>query len=443
MQKWKKYFVISDILVLYLAFVLAVIVRGLIHKSAAQTEAVWLAAHTFIFLPSFVFSILALYISGLYDAKIIYDRVKTYVLLFYAQITVAIFSVLTFYFVHTSLTPKLTIFIYVIFSTTLLSLSRSFLFKRIQNLPKAKAIFLSHTENLLVNLKPEHAPFELLFYNNLEAASYKIYENRKISNFVYDEKVLNVELSLFLEKLKQENIAVYSYNQYFEFLYKKIDFENLFFDDLVRNISENKESIGHYVFRRCVDIICGLLILPFFVLSLPLVYIGIYIQDGGKIFSIQNRVSFLGKLVNVFKIRTMTNTDAGGIVAGDNFKNEKSKFGNTVTAFGKFLRKTRIDELPQCLNLLKGDISFIGPRADILGVHEDMKTHINNYKLRLLVPQGLTGWAQVHMNFPPRTWQEHKERLAFDLYYIRNRTILLDISVILKTIKTLISREGA
>jgi lipopolysaccharide/colanic/teichoic acid biosynthesis glycosyltransferase len=114
-----------------------------------------------------------------------------------------------------------------------------------------------------------------------------------------------------------------------------------------------------------------------------------------------------------------------------------------VTPFGKFLRKTRIDELPQCLNLLKGDVSLIGPRADIIGVHTDMSENVLNYKLRLTVPQGLTGWAQVHMNFPPRTHEEHRERLAYELFYIKNRSILLDISIILKTIKTLLSREGA
>jgi dephospho-CoA kinase len=69
--------------------------------------------------------------------------------------------------------------------------------------------------------------------------------------------------------------------------------------------------------------------------------------------------------------------------------------------------------------------------------------HILNYPLRLLVPQGLTGWAQVHMSFPPRTHEEHKERLAYELYYIRNRSVLLDVAIILKTIKTIISREGA
>lgn len=445
MQKWKKYILASDIVSLYLALILAIIVRGLIHVHAQQTEAVWFAAHTFIFLPSFLFSLLALYIAGLYDSKIIYDRAKTLALLLYTQFATAVFSIISFYALRTNLTPKLTIFFYVIFSITLLSLTRSYVFYSVQKLPKVKAIFFGKNKNLLEKLNPNYAPFAFVHLENKEQIIEEIKKdlNKKMYYLVYDEKILNVENVLFIEELKQKGVSIFSYNQYFEFLYKKIDFENLFLDDLVRQVAESRETIAHYLFRRFVDIFCALIIFPFYFISVPFVWLGIYLQDGGGIFSVQDRVSFLGKRVWIYKFRTMTNTDNGGIVGDTADKNEKSKFGNTVTKFGKFLRKTRIDELPQCINLFRGDISLIGPRADIIGVSEDMSINIANYKLRLLVPQGLTGWAQVHMNFPPRTALEHQERLAYELYYIRNRSVLLDIAIILKTIKTLISREGA
>lgn len=442
MQKWKRYILASDIVSLYLALVLAVIVRGLIHIHARQTEAVWIAAHTFIFLPSFLFSLLALYIAGLYDAKIIYDRAKTLALLMYTQVATAIFSILSFYALRTNLTPKLTIFIYVIFSIILLSLTRSYVFYRVQKLAKSKAIFFGKNKNLLEKINPNYAPFSFIFLENKEDVSAQLKIN-KINYLVYDEKILDIENALFVESMKQKNISVFSYNQYFEFLYKKVDFENLYLEDLVRQVAESRETVAHYLFRRITDIFVAIIIYPFYFIALPFVKIGVFLQDGGGVYSIQDRVSFLGKRVWIYKFRTMTSTDVGGIVSDDKDKNEKSKFGNTVTSFGKFLRKTRIDELPQCINLLNGDISLIGPRADIIGVHEDMKTHILNYKMRLIVPQGLTGWAQVHMSFPPRTREEHKERLAYELYYIRNRGVLLDVAIILKTIKTLLSREGA
>lgn len=442
MQKWKKYILATDIVSLYLALILAIIVRGIIHIHANQTEAVWFAAHTFIFLPSFVFSLIALYIAGLYDAKIIFDRAKVLALLLYTQIGTAAFSVISFYVLRTDLTPKLTIFFYVIFSILFLSITRSYLVHKLQKLPKSKAVFFGKNKSLLEKIDLIYAPFNFEILDDKNDIETKML-TEKVNYMVYDEKNLNVENSLFIEKMKQNNVLVFSYNQYYEFLHKKVDFENIFLDDLIRQVAESKETIPHYLFRRFIDIGISIIIFPFYFLSLPFIYIGIYLQDKGQLFSIQKRISFLGKVVWIYKIRTMTNTDLGGIVNDDENKNEVSKHGNTVTEFGKFLRKTRLDELPQCINLFKGDISLIGPRADIIGVHEDMSAHILNYKLRLLAPQGLTGWAQVHMNFPPRTHAEHRERLAYELYYIRYRSVLLDIAIILKTIKTLLSREGA
>jgi len=440
MHKWKKYIFISDILALYLALVLAVIVRGLVHTHATQNEAVWISAHTIIFFPALCFSLVALYIAGLYDPKIIYDRVKTLALLLYTQFATALFSILSFYILKTNLTPKLTIFFYVIFSVVLISLSRSYVFYSIQKLAKARAMFFGKNKNLMDKLDPNYAPFTFVYAQSRSEVELEL--SKKTHYLVYEESILNVELALYIEELKNRGVSVFSYNQYYEFLFKKADFDNLYFEDLIRHVSESKETVAHFLFRRFVDIFVGVIIFPFFILSIPFVYLGIYLQDRGSIFSIQKRISFLGESVSIYKIRTMTGTDFGGVVQDDENKNEKSKLGLTVTKFGKILRKTRIDELPQCINLLRGDISLIGPRADIVGVYEDMKDKILNYKLRLLVPQGLTGWAQVHQTNPPRTEEEYKERLAYELYYVRNKSILLDISVILKTIKTILSRTG-
>lgn len=392
MQKWKKYILASDIVSIYLALILAIIVRGLIHTNAQQTEAVWYAAHTFIFLPSFLFSLLSLYIAGLYDAKILFDRAKTLALLIYAQFATAVFSVLSFYILRTELTPKLTLFIYIVFSILFLSLTRSYLFFRIAKMPKIKALFFGKEKKLLEKINPVYAPFTFEILETKEQIEEKI--NKKINYLVYDENILDVENSLYIEGLKKKNISVFSYNQYFEFLFRKVDFDNLYIDDLVRQVAESRETVAHYLFRRFIDIFVAIIILPFYLVSLPFVYFAIYLQDKGNLFSVQDRVSFLGKRVWIYKYRTMTSTDVGGIVLDNEDKNNKTKHGNIVTSLGKFLRKTRIDELPQCINLLKGDISLIGPRADIIGVHEDMNTHILNYRLRLLVPQGLTGWRR-------------------------------------------------
>ncbi len=429
----------TDILALYLSLILAVLVRGVIHIHATQNEAVWMSAHLQIFLPSFLFSILALYIAGLYELQIIYDRTKTIVLLLYTQISTAFFSIISFYILRTSLTPKLTIFLYVFFSIAILSLTRNYVFNTLQKRKKLEAIYIGQdlfSEQNLQKLETNFSPLKFIF-------STEILDADKYQYIVYDDKILNPDNTIFLERLKREGKNTWSYNQYYEFLFKKVDLENFNYLEFMQEVGEGRESAIHFLFRKFVDITCGILVFPFFVLSMPFIWFGIYLQDKGMVIFSQDRVGYLGKIIRIYKIRTMTGVDNGGVVDAKKAENFVNINGLTVTKFGMFLRKVRLDELPQCINLLNGNISFIGPRVDAFGVAKDMERDLHEYKLRILVPQGLTGWAQVHMNIQPKTHVEYAERLAYELYYIKYRSILLDISIILKTIKTLISREGA
>lgn len=234
-----------------------------------------------------------------------------------------------------------------------------------------------------------------------------------------------------------------SNEEYYEDLYKKVDLETFDQSKFTNSFAEKKEHAGHYLFRRFLDITAAIFIFPFFILTLPFVTLLNFLFNRGPLFSVQDRVGILGSQIWVYKLRTMLTTDTGGVMTADGLAQAHAKSQNSYTKIGNIWRKTRIDEFPQWINLLRGDISIIGPRADIVGVYKEMSEGITLYPLRLVVPQGLTGWAQVHMAKPPRTKEEHTERLAYELYYIKNRSILLDISIILKTIKTMIARTGA
>ena len=115
---------------------------------------------------------------------------------------------------------------------------------------------------------------------------------------------------------------------------------------------------------------------------------------------------------------------------------------NKVTKVGYFLRKTRIDELPQVLSVLTGDMSFVGPRPDIIDLGKKLEHEIPYHTIRNVIKPGLSGWAQVSQEKPPQSVEENKIRLSYDLYYIQNRSLGLDIKIALKTIKTLLSRVG-
>jgi lipopolysaccharide/colanic/teichoic acid biosynthesis glycosyltransferase len=127
--------------------------------------------------------------------------------------------------------------------------------------------------------------------------------------------------------------------------------------------------------------------------------------------------------------------------------NEDAKEGNRVTKVGAVLRKLSIDEFPQVWTILKGDMSLIGPRNDIKGLGDRLAAEIPYYNIRNFVKPGVTGWAQTHQhymgdNISPQSLEESKERLSYDLYYVKNRSFLLDMEVALRTIKTLLSRFG-
>jgi lipopolysaccharide/colanic/teichoic acid biosynthesis glycosyltransferase len=118
---------------------------------------------------------------------------------------------------------------------------------------------------------------------------------------------------------------------------------------------------------------------------------------------------------------------------------------NRVTKVGAFLRKTRIDELPQLWNVLRGDLSLIGPRPELPALAAVYEKEIPYYNVRHLIKPGLSGWAQLYQRVPPKgavATNETKSKLSYDLYYLKNRSMMLDFKIALKTIKTLVSRNG-
>lgn len=114
---------------------------------------------------------------------------------------------------------------------------------------------------------------------------------------------------------------------------------------------------------------------------------------------------------------------------------------NRITSVGKFLRRTRIDELPQLWNIIKGEMSLVGPRAERPEFHETLKREVPFYEERYLIKPGLSGWAQI--NYPyGASIKDSAEKLKYDLYYIKNRSFLLDLGIILKTIRIALSQAG-
>ena len=183
------------------------------------------------------------------------------------------------------------------------------------------------------------------------------------------------------------------------------------------------------------------LFLSFFLILVtsPIILIAsflIFIEDGGPIFYTQIRSGLNRKKFKIIKLRTMNCNAENGMAI---WSSEKDK---RITKIGNFLRKSRIDEIPQLWNVIRNDMSLIGPRPERPELEVDIIKELPLFKLRYSKLPGLTGWAQV--NYPyASSLKETENKLSFDLFYIKNASILLDLIIFLKTIKIVLNRRGA
>jgi exopolysaccharide biosynthesis polyprenyl glycosylphosphotransferase len=199
-------------------------------------------------------------------------------------------------------------------------------------------------------------------------------------------------------------------------------------------IRNQKANVKYYPYiKRFLDILLSLLALPIAIPIILIFAIIIKLETPGPAFFLQERVGLHGKYFKVIKLRSM------GVNAEKNGAQWAAKNDPRVTKVGAFIRKTRIDELPQLFNVLKGDMSLIGPRPERPMFTAQFNVEIPGFVDRLQVKPGITGWAQVNGGYDitPR------EKLELDRYYINNMSFWLDLKIILKTIKVCITGDGA
>lgn len=179
--------------------------------------------------------------------------------------------------------------------------------------------------------------------------------------------------------------------------------------------SLNKQQ---FFFKRIFDVSICIILLLFVIIILLLCCIIIFLGSGKTPFFFQKRVGLNEKIYTMFKLRTMKTSSK---------INEK----NTITFFGNFLRRTKIDELPQIFNVIIGDMSLVGPRPEQVEIVENLNKKNTQYHLRHKVKPGITGLAQI--NNPVATVNDFEEKLLYDLAYINNYSIWLDIKILAKT----------
>jgi sugar transferase (PEP-CTERM system associated) len=188
--------------------------------------------------------------------------------------------------------------------------------------------------------------------------------------------------------------------------------------------------------RQFVSLVVATLGLLLFLPLFPFVALAVKLSSKGPLFYYQPRVGMAGGIFNIIKFRTMF------LNAESNGAKWAAKDDPRVTKVGKFLRKTRIDEVPQLWNVLRGDMGLVGPRPERPEFVAWLTNEIPFYYLRTLIRPGLTGWAQVRYGYGA-TLAETREKMEYDLYYIKHMSLGLDLLIMFETIKTILRRRGA
>ncbi len=431
---------IGDFCVWFLALWVALSLRRLEFPSVS-----FYLEHAIPYGVVFIIWFFIAYSFGLYDSRLMVLKNKFSSILLQTQLYSAGIAIALFYLAPAFIIkPKLTLFFILGMTVVGIFLWRLLGARMITTNNREKSIYIATDSDSKEFFKMVNAAsYYPLILSHYCDASLLSKQNllQWVNDFAISGKVgvivLNPRSELVkpilkdLYKLAFDNVHFIDENTIYEDITEKIQLNQLNHSWLIENISI-RAHVGYDTMKRVMDIVVASIV---FLISVPL-YIPIILAiwiEGGNAFFIQERIGKNNKKIYIAKFRTMSATDNGVFVNG---------VDNRITKVGKVLRTIRLDELPQLISVITGDLSLIGPRPEASGLIEEFNKNIPYFNVRHFITPGLSGWAQVHHEKPPRTIEETAEKLAYDLYYMKNRSLLLDIKISLKTMYTLVSKAG-
>src|SRR3989344_4617594 len=393
--------------------------------------------------------VVSFYIAGLYEKHTVILQSNLPQVLAATQLTNSGFAVIFFYFIpFFGITPKTILFIYLFISFALVLSWRTYGYFAIGRKKTTNAIIIGSGEEMKelcadVNSNPI---YNLRFISSVDLN--RTDENgfwKEIMERVYSEDVSVIAIDLSNKNV--EPVLPHLYNLIFsrvnfidmhkiyEDIFDRVPLSLLRYNWFLENISTTPHA-AYDALKRFMDIMISLPLTLISMVIYPFIWLAIKLEDGGALFIIQERVGRNNKVMKILKFRSMSRDDRGEYAIGGAV--------NEVTKVGSFLRKTRIDELPQLLNVLKGDLSLIGPRPELPNLVKHYTEEIPYYNIRHIIKPGLSGWAQIYgeHGHSKVAFDETRNKLSYDLYYIKNRSFLLDLKIALRTLKTLVSLAG-
>ena len=428
---------LADCGILFISLYLALSLR---YQETLPFEEFISFATPFIFV--ILVSVAIFYSYGLYDKptlRLIRELNKR---IFTSQILVAICATLLFYSLPTlGIAPKTILLLYIIVSAALMSVWRRYAFSLVLHYKKQKSIIVGSGETFHT-LVDELSRNPHIGITLLSAIDVDTYDMKKLSGVLMTTRPSSIIIDMRDERIKPYFDVVYTelfrgtvvldIVDVYEDVFDMVPLDIINQDWIFRSINVSRRYDG---LKRFIDII---LATPAFLFSLtfiyPFVFFAIKLEDKGPIFYSHLRVGKHGKPFKVYKIRSM-----------ENLPTNEVKETKKITRVGSFIRKTRIDELPQLWNVLRGDVSLIGPRPETPALVEEYVKTLPFYNVRHIVRPGLSGWAQTQQHEVPKFGidiKQTKTKLAYDMYYLEHSSIMTDLAIILRTFKVLVSKSG-
>jgi exopolysaccharide biosynthesis polyprenyl glycosylphosphotransferase len=402
----------------------------------------------FIFL--FGIWVAVFFIAGLYEkhTMILKGRLPSAIL--NAQLANSIIAALFFYFIpYFGITPKTVLFLDLVLSAATVVWWRFYGFAWLHPRRRQNAILIGSGPEMK-ELREEvnaNARYSVRFISSIDLDDVESIDFQgEVVKRIYAEEISLIVIDLRNDKV--EPILPHLYNLIFSKV-RFIDMHRVYEDifdriplSLVRDswFLENislPTSLIYDGLKRLMDVVASLVLGVLSLVVYPFVALAIKLDDRGPVFIVQKRIGQGNLPVEFVKFRTMEVSKGGAWLTDEGYKK--------VTRVGAFLRKTRVDELPQLWNVLRGDVSLIGPRPELPELAALYEKEIAYYGIRHLIKPGLSGWAMMHQDKVPHHapgLEGTKIKLSYDLYYLKNRSFTLDLKIALRTVKTFLSRSG-
>jgi exopolysaccharide biosynthesis polyprenyl glycosylphosphotransferase len=411
--------------------------------------------HLSTFLPVFLIWILVYYTAGLYSLERPFEGPQFAGKAIWVSVVAVLLSALYFYLVPSlPISPKTVLALFGgIF--VVLFLAWRYCFSKLTRVlfPKVGVAFIGATEEAVALAneirRRSHLGYQTRFFFDERERHCAVSDTPLVTDaavlacaidtsdvdlvILSDERLLRDEIQRRLFDLLSRNLRFMRLPDFYELILRRVPIGAISEAWFLENIDLQAKQV-YDVVKRAADLALALVGL---IVSLPLwpvVAAGIKLGSSGPVFFRQERVGKGSKPFTIYKFRTMR-------IAGNDFKPTTEK-DNRITAFGSFLRKTRIDEIPQVINIIVGEMSIIGPRPERPELVEELERAIPFYRQRLLVKPGMSGWDQVSGEYHSPSIADTYKKLQFDLYYVKNRSAFLDGSILFKTIGTVFARSG-